>query len=1300
MSPALLMLQAADAEPSGLSELTGKAEALLRWLFDHDLLGMMMALGAVAVLLTVMGYLYFNRGEKGVGRAPRIPIMVGSWFICAVLYSVGRAVDFFKAGSPPESSLLPAADAARAGYIEQLLLGRSELWCLLPLSDNPALAVLVHALLWGGLLALLFFGGLSVGGGKELRASTSRRRVPWHFRLAGCSTTMGLDSAVRIFLAPFTLVLLAALVIGSLTVPVASGSTVQQLARCANMKVSGTVTEPALASLCADPGLLVLLWLLGFVLFLLLKEPTARLEPEESKPTEEEVAKPVDPLKVLRESLSQVVPGADVAEELKVLEPEPADHADLPAGLPAIFGDTFADDWLDGGAPHRTLAQLLDVVHGSLRLSTVEAITERELTRQVDRVTEGGELPDCDTLVLCGPDSCGRSTALVAAGILAHLERGGCTLLLCRDADRQEELYQEVTRGLGDSAMRWLVTIARSGHGLRDWLASGRVPGLVICGLASFEEEVLMDRRMRSLLEAIDLVLVDRLNELTGPRELHAALCLQRLWLCMAHTDRPPELPLTFASAGPTFPDASSWATSALGRRAVAVPYRGPALKERVVIRRRHLLSPDDNELPVSQLALACEEAGLTWHLRMSGDGKRSIQRMEGELQAFTGQRVADPDRAAVVIVEGHFGEVERELAVTSRVGSDPRFLRGVQVAAAPREEEAALEPLGDGLPWIAVHLQPPADLRLNHAVRATHGRQLRRSLLKDRVLGGRLGSRLDRLVQEGVLEERELLTLPPSTFQPVRDRLLVRSSSAPPLPALDPGCVTNRVARLFDDATGSSLRRLDASTAPIDCYPGAVLLLPLGRYRVSGNPRSWRVEGEGYAASLLDAPSRSVVEREWLPDEASLWKLTTTDRGLGRRLVRCRSGLLTVRQRLLRVRRYNALRRQAMEEARDLSPSIETSLATRVLLLSCEGPDGRPPLSVLAPVVGVISLTSRSVLRSAEELLHVGLVEHGGRAYVGFIDKTPGGNGLSTAVDEGLIGTLLATARSFLDNLDEALLDRVRHHHDQVPGALNRAWDLEGARRWLADLVLPPESGKPLGGLPDQRVDSALLRSLEQVFPAVQWYPPQELSLFLEAVEGCLSAVPMRSRHGGKPTAEDRVCAAAGLCAVFYRRPDLALPEGLHIVFEPGRELRDRPGVVGYCQTGSDPHIAVALEALRASIPLDGVSLMPHEAGHLFDALDGTSDGLLPGMTSEDTSRWAEAAASEMPRAEAGVSLLSNYAATSIQEFCAEAIAAFVEHPVELQKRLPAVYRVLRSALRQDPASYLAGGDGGDAGA
>lgn len=1263
---------------------------LLRWIVDNDYVVAAVALVAMVVLVFVAVWLSGRKAGKNKDGAPRSPLLLLSWEILLGIYVGARLIDLVFAIVGVQAPYLSAEELRHTGQIETWLLGGSWTWPLLPLAHRPAVAVLLHCVLWTALLFGVYRAAIAVTGIDAIRASNEPAITPGWFRWTGCSTTQGLDLSVKAWVRPLTIVLGVAVALGAVAVfqhPSAS----QTAARCGGGPIAAIVDAAASGltdvsavqgppAVLLAPGLFVLLFLFIPVMIAHLRQ--YRVVAEKPQETKEAPAKPepVDPLQELRTALESVLPGASIAEEVGEIEPSGGQDGQWPEGIPSAMPDTFHRAWqIDN--PYATQAQVLELIHRTMRLSALEADRSRDLSSAVKRASAGAELPQAEAIVLCGAEGTGRCTTLLASAALAYLERGGGTLLVCRDMQRVERIAQRMRETLESSSIRWSVQVAVAGKDLIDVLAARRLPALVITDLACLDRELLLDQRADGFLSALDLVLVDELHEYIGAAEMHLSLMLRRLWLTLQHLDRGRDLPLTLATSTPLFTDAAVWATGVLGRLSAAVALRGPAARGRAVVKRVHLRGPEGKEVNLTTLARACEQAGLPWLLRMSGDGKRSIQRADGELRALSQHRVSGPRKAAVVLLEGTFGEVTRELDVTGLVGLDTDYERGVQVAAPPVEEETALAPMGDRLPWRATAVVPPDALRLAHALRATHARPLSDTALRDRILAGTLQAHLDAWIRQGVLESRPRRYLPAYSVQPAVERMLVRSATASPLADIDMACVTDRVARLIDGSTGTSLRRIDASSAPGTFYPGAVVLLQEGRFRLPNKPDKWRIDGSTYAAFLLEAAMRSIAEGQWSPAEGCLWKLASTDRAMGKRTLRCRSGEITLEQRLQAVRLYGPDRE--LVEVRTLNPTVDASLTTQALLIASGA-----KLEAMIPVAAALSMAIPSIVRCADALLQVALVEAGNDVYLAFYDTTEGGNGMAAAVDESQLGILLQMAGAVLRQLSDALLERVKASHDRAPGAGSRTWDLEGARAWIGDVVDVPEPGTRTP--PELPVaDLARLAMVKRVFPALDWFPPEEASLFLEWVAGVLSSVPMRSMYGARPTDDDRLCVAAGLASVFYRRPDMHLPDGFFVQFEPGKECHEMPGAAGYCVSGSEFRIAVALEPLRASIPLDNFALVPHEAGHLFDALDGVSDGLLSGMSDADRARWLKAMAAEIPAAARGQSVLPQYAATHPREFMAESVAAFVEIPTQLRAALPVIYGALRTALRQDPAVW-----------
>jgi Mlc titration factor MtfA (ptsG expression regulator) len=100
------------------------------------------------------------------------------------------------------------------------------------------------------------------------------------------------------------------------------------------------------------------------------------------------------------------------------------------------------------------------------------------------------------------------------------------------------------------------------------------------------------------------------------------------------------------------------------------------------------------------------------------------------------------------------------------------------------------------------------------------------------------------------------------------------------------------------------------------------------------------------------------------------------------------------------------------------------------------------------------------------------------------------------------------------------------------------------------------------------------------------------------------------------------------------------------------------------------------------------------HEFAHVLDLRDGVADGvpLLPDAASRQT--WLEVLMPEYDALSERVvcgheTVLDPYAAEAPDEFFAVASEAFFVTPRALQEEQPALYRLLASYYRQDPARY-----------
>ena len=105
------------------------------------------------------------------------------------------------------------------------------------------------------------------------------------------------------------------------------------------------------------------------------------------------------------------------------------------------------------------------------------------------------------------------------------------------------------------------------------------------------------------------------------------------------------------------------------------------------------------------------------------------------------------------------------------------------------------------------------------------------------------------------------------------------------------------------------------------------------------------------------------------------------------------------------------------------------------------------------------------------------------------------------------------------------------------------------------------------------------------------------------------------------------------------------------------------------------------------------GYNVVIHEFAHLLDALNGAIDGIPGPMDRAAQQAWIDVLDPAYERfcseVDAGVqTLVDPYGAEGPEEFFAVAVEAFFVAPKPFKKEQPALYRLLASYFRQDPAA------------
>jgi Mlc titration factor MtfA (ptsG expression regulator) len=114
---------------------------------------------------------------------------------------------------------------------------------------------------------------------------------------------------------------------------------------------------------------------------------------------------------------------------------------------------------------------------------------------------------------------------------------------------------------------------------------------------------------------------------------------------------------------------------------------------------------------------------------------------------------------------------------------------------------------------------------------------------------------------------------------------------------------------------------------------------------------------------------------------------------------------------------------------------------------------------------------------------------------------------------------------------------------------------------------------------------------------------------------------------------------------------------------------------------------------------PRDGRNVVLHEFAHQLDYLDGLADGVPPLRTRAQYRKWHEVMTAEyaqlVAESEHGrPKVLDAYGATNPAEFFAVATECFFEKPVQMRRRHPQLYEVLKDYFCQDTAARFAAED------
>ncbi|PRQ02820.1 hypothetical protein ENSA5_20850 [Enhygromyxa salina] len=974
--------------------------------------------------------------------------------MCVALYLLGRALDPLLASLLHRPTWFPEAAWAEVGWFEWKLLGRPWAWGALPLAEHPGLALFVHVVVWAAVWALvrLLLDWIWAAG---LRWSEPTRGLPGYFAWVGSSTTRRADKRFRRWLGPIV----------TLLVPI------HVLAGMRLAENPGSLPAPGA---WVTAGLL--LWTTAFHLLVTGRPPSAETAEDEPDAPEDDEQQDwrLAPLARLREAVEQLRPGVQL-EALEHRGAAQGRRADFPAAIAPLVREIF-EDLTGEQRPWTHQAELLEHLGELWRM---EAGGERGEVPTLQEERGGSIVSQAQgstphALVLA-PEGSGRTTLTLLAALHVFFDRGATSLIVVRDRGDATRWAKTLERALVGSSARWNVLVSVAGEDLTSALVADRTPAIVVADLEACESEVLCDTRTDNFLARLGLIVADDVDGFTGVAEMHLQLCIRRLWALLDRLHEAPYPAALLATAGAGASGMDAWA-----KHVLAVPMRlfgddGSPSRERVLLRRRDLVDGVGGDIPLAVLAAACDLAELPWHLRLAGDGKRTVRRAAFDLGDLRRHHRDDPRAAAIVIVEGTYPDVRREADRLAHAGVDldpeafPERSPVVLVLAPPGDEEMVLHEEAEdavhrelvaSLPR-AVALTEPRVVRQRHFDRAI-GREQDMRALRER-FGGRFVD--ETVAQLGPsLRLREVLHIDPLTDGILPQTLVCAVKEGALGQPIDAACVSDSSSRaeIVDAGTSEVLLTIDAAVARAVYPPGRIFIHPRGRFMVLDAHESaapderldTRVE---IRAEQIGGRERTTSDRT-LAIELGDATLHWNDRQLGGR----RLPVALIQGRV--IERIHGVRRFApgptMVDQRIYERPLELRYGTDACLidtaLAAAAPE-RPSEDALIPLAAALRMVLPGYLRAATELVDVDLVDVDGRRALCVFDQTPGGSGFARHVCERGLRELLELARMVLERCVGAEFVRLRHIHDRAPDSDPARWRVGEALAWLDGILDAP---------------------------------------------------------------------------------------------------------------------------------------------------------------------------------------------------------------------------------------------------
>lgn len=318
--------------------------------------------------------------------------------------------------------------------------------------------------------------------------------------------------------------------------------------------------------------------------------------------------------------------------------------------------------------------------------------------------------------IILAPEGAGKTTLAMLAACNHAIIHTRSTLIVTRDNQRAQELFQTMRSAIEPSTLRWNIRERRVGADLVNDLSQGIIPDIITCSLHQLVVNVLDEpQNYTPFLQNVGLIIIDDVESFCGSIEVHAQLAFRRLMLrlrTLLGVDQLGEdsAPMLLLLGTDSMHDTPAWARTLCGQDAVSryfdynsaeaatrdesmMAFHGllqgeeedpgaqqasPAIPAQqaisglyqLIYRLNDFRNADEEVLRTRDIIESCERLAVPWHYRPCGDQSRHLQRSRLHLRDEPKYYRSSPAQAGVILLQGNYAEVQRELTRLVRAGS------------------------------------------------------------------------------------------------------------------------------------------------------------------------------------------------------------------------------------------------------------------------------------------------------------------------------------------------------------------------------------------------------------------------------------------------------------------------------------------------------------------------------------------------------------------------------------------------------------------------------------------------------